>query len=662
MFGDIQDFAGVCWKEVLSLVNNAAVYIDHAASECLHWYTGDRAYLTLKDAGACSIHELSLYNFHNLKAKGAKKAVIISTSTDSLFYQRTLKLIIEKNDFEKCLVVFTAHEKVLQYTSMIPDDLMRESSYDILKGDIIHWMNDKTLTENSQVTMIFKPIFIACLKKDIFVTPPFANLMPAVDKVLIDDYVLEIEFLISSLHMLFTHYNVQEDIYSLGKLANHVANKLDNFGPAINRRKRAVDQRKVSLILIDRTLDLSTATSHNSDSILGRILCTLPHLPHHYNDVAIKMHSLSLKGEECSSSFMVPGCLANRNEELMDLLINKKQKDVLLSLNKMLIDMSSSKDSPKTSKISTRVTAHSLEKGVKKFRDSESIDSLRKNSKNLQLIAAVVQALKSNKTAQIEFVISLEKLILQNLAVSGDSSSILTQLSNIVKTRASRGLEMENLLVLLIHLYAMAGPDIKFSEQQEKALKEALACAIYEDIKKCNESDLDVELSAYYQTLLLLGVSDEQASKEAANKITDKIITILHEILHQRESLKNYKQVISKSNPREMARHVGLLEHLVTDLLDESKPTIPDLVQQKPSLLSSGFNYLTKGKLSDHPCDNPWTIIYVLGGITPDEIKTVEDIINKKGAHCTRITMGGTRLLNPLDILDKILFTNINTL
>lgn len=131
--------------------------------------------------------------------------------------------------------------------------------------------------------------------------------------------------------------------------------------------------------------------------------------------------------KECTSSFMVPGCLANDNEELMNILFNKKQKDVLLALNKMLMDMSFDKDSPKASKISTRITAHSLEKGIQKFRDTESIETLCENSKNLQLIAAIVQALKSQKTSQIEFMISLEKLILQNLAVSRDSSSILSQ-------------------------------------------------------------------------------------------------------------------------------------------------------------------------------------------------------------------------------------------
>lgn len=82
---------------------------------------------------------------------------------------------------------------------------------------------------------------------------------------------------------------------------------------------------------------------------------------------------------------MVPGCLATSDQESMDILLNKKQKDVLLTLNKMLINMSANVESPKPNKISTRISAHSLEKGIQKFRDSESIESLCKNSKNLQV-------------------------------------------------------------------------------------------------------------------------------------------------------------------------------------------------------------------------------------------------------------------------------------
>jgi hypothetical protein len=49
---------------------------------------------------------------------------------------------------------------------------------------------------------------------------------------------------------------------------------------------------------------------------------------------------------------------------------------------------------------------------------------------------------------------------------------------------------------------------------------------------------------------------------------------------------------MSKSNSYEMARHIGILERLVTDLLDKRRPDIPDLIYSSWSLLSSGFRYV----------------------------------------------------------------------
>lgn len=64
---DLNDFAHACWKDVFLEIRDAAVYIDHAAAECLHWYTGDKAHLSLKNAGAISVHELSLFNLQVVK-------------------------------------------------------------------------------------------------------------------------------------------------------------------------------------------------------------------------------------------------------------------------------------------------------------------------------------------------------------------------------------------------------------------------------------------------------------------------------------------------------------------------------------------------------------------------------------------------------------------
>lgn len=61
--GDLEQFLADTWHDIANLVRESAVYIDHAAAECLHWNTGGKIYSFLKDAGAVSVYELAMYNF-----------------------------------------------------------------------------------------------------------------------------------------------------------------------------------------------------------------------------------------------------------------------------------------------------------------------------------------------------------------------------------------------------------------------------------------------------------------------------------------------------------------------------------------------------------------------------------------------------------------------
>jgi len=79
------------------------------------------------------------------------------------------------------------------------------------------------------------------------------------------------------------------------------------------------------------------------------------------------------------------------------------------------------------------------------------------------------------------------------------------QLSNIIKTREKRGLDTDNILALLVHIYALAGTEIQFSPQQEQQLKEAITDAVFEDITKLKENTMKSKMSVYQQTLSLFG-------------------------------------------------------------------------------------------------------------------------------------------------------------
>lgn len=46
---------------------------------------------------------------------------------------------------------------------------------------------------------------------------------------------------------------------------------------------------KVSVVFVDRSLDLASVTSHNAESLLDRIQHLLPRLPGHVTDVSVDM-------------------------------------------------------------------------------------------------------------------------------------------------------------------------------------------------------------------------------------------------------------------------------------------------------------------------------------------------------------------------------------
>ncbi|KAM0736443.1 Sec1 family domain-containing protein 2 [Formica fusca] len=651
----LERFLADTWHDIANLVRESAVYIDHAATECLHWHTGGRMYSFLKDAGAVSVYELAMYNFRYVKVQNCKKATIISTSTNPAFYQRTVKMIMEKNAFNSCTIVTAAHPTVLSYEDAVP--LEDRMDYIKLKRDVKSWMSTNQQSQDCLVTILFRPIFITSIEDDLFVTPPFGDLLSPLNSELLKNSECAVDHLVSLFNSLFAYLNLKEDIYSMGKFSEYVAEKLETLPAAVNRKNNLIGTKRkgVSLIFVDRALDLCTPTSNNTESSLARILCTLPHLPHHCNDVAINMSSLFCGSQEF---FEVPGCLASKDKNLMNILIMKKQKEVLIATNKILIDIFSTKENLKP-KLATRISARSLEKFVNKLKDTDNLDVITESSKKLQVVLGIIQALTSEKTSQLDLLISLEKLVLQNIAVSRDSTSVLGQFSNIIRTREKRGLDTDNILALLVHIYALAGKEIKFSPQQEEQLKEAITDAVFEDIAKLNKNPVNNKMSVYQQTLLLFGVADDQSIKETSAKVAERIMNILHEIAQQRAFLHDYTSLMSKSSSQEIVQRVGILQQLLTDIFHPDRYEISDLQQRSPSLLSAGFNLFSKGRVKHHPCDNDWVIIYIIGGVTPEEVREAKENISLLNPNC-QITLAGSRLLNPLDIVDKFLLSSID--
>lgn len=97
----------------------------------------------------CKIVNLSYNLLQYVKVHNCKKVVIISTSTNPAFYQRTVKMILEKNAFEHCTIITAAHTSVLNYEDTVP--LEDRVDYAKLKRDVKSWMHSN---QESQVRFV----------------------------------------------------------------------------------------------------------------------------------------------------------------------------------------------------------------------------------------------------------------------------------------------------------------------------------------------------------------------------------------------------------------------------------------------------------------------------------------------------------------------------
>ena len=94
-------------------------------------------------------------------------------------------------------------------------------------------------------------------------------------------FISTLQFSISFMQKLDTH--------SISDFSQSIIFKGDsNYGTTLFQAA----EQKASLLLIDRTLDMSSAIGHHADSLLDRILRVLPGLPSHNVDVSVDMSPL----------------------------------------------------------------------------------------------------------------------------------------------------------------------------------------------------------------------------------------------------------------------------------------------------------------------------------------------------------------------------------
>lgn len=85
-----------------------------------------------------------------------------------------------------------------------------------------------------------------------------------------------------------------------------------------------------------------------------------------------------------------------------------------------------------------------------------------------------------------------------------------------------------------------------------------------------------------------------EATKDKVDSVAAHVFSVLKALSHARRDLSKYKSLLREQGPSMPAEYTPFLKQIIKDILDPSKPIIPDLLCRSSGLrdlLKSGFRY-----------------------------------------------------------------------
>lgn len=658
------------WSKICSYVNHATVFIDGSSAELLHWHGG---LLRLVNAGAVDVKEFS--SFESAK-ESQKKAVFILSSVLEGVTREILSDIIQASKFQYVVVITATSSAVHNYSrSGVSED--GPGFFEQVEERLLEWMGNMNYT--AEVFHI--PFSTISLGNSAFLMPSYSKLSPLIRSDLhqielqynnragktdqkdfetlkdLDTHCLpkELQLLykrfISSVDSLLNDLGFREDIYHMGATSRLLAIELDAYLPAKSRRKSC--QNRASAVFIDRSLDLASATSHNSETLLDKIQQALPRLQGHRTDVKVDMAPLCKVHQKRGSEVIASGCLASSlsvgsQQNHLNSLMVAKQKEALMDVNRQLVEAAATCNLPLSLKSKpTKVTADQLLSTLDLFKGNYSNISTHLDA--IQVAMATSQCLSCHKMHHYDELISVEKGLLQNLC-DPDAPSVLTQLLHILWKKDSKEYKyvysLDDVLCLLVYLYSVSGPAILEQEDEETQLQTALLERIMEEKRN---------LPPLMKSIIGEGMTERAIMSDILEDMWEKLLAVAT----AREHLQQFRSVMDPGSAVSPATQNSLMKQVVAAIFDPDKADLVDIKMISSGvkdMLKSGFG-LFRTVAKPRPSDHPLVILFIVGGVTSTEVKQIRDTVNSYKPD-TQVIVGSTCLLTPCEAVQSVLGQN----
>lgn len=661
-------FVGIAnhvWEKVCEKVKRAVVFMDCGCADSLHWVGGISKLL---QAGAINVKEFSSFE---AGLPGQTKAVFV---VSTLLKGRTADIIrdiVTLSSFQYCVVITAVSHNAHLFANNVTAELEQDLVFEQFGELLCQWMGNMNYTGE----VMHLPILMAPIVPHLFITPAYSSFFSFVPQDLklinntrpdkkkfgslndVDYHSLpfqlqtQIRSFVSSLNSVFELLQLKEECFAVGPTSRIIAGELANYSQAKQRRKHG--QFKASIVFVDRTLDLSGSVAHHGDSLVEKILNTLPKFPGLASDVKVNMVDLTaVQNNEETENMIAPGCLSQPNDPsskaLWESMLNMKHKEAVMEVRRHLVEAASKENLPIKMSLG-RVTPEQLNTYVQLFKTNLKV--LENHCGLLQLTMATAQTLRHTCYSKWDNFLAFERLLLQTLDNS-DVPCVLTQLLSIIKPHGERDAldyNLEEILVLLVYIYSVVG-ELKMDETMDKAecaVKKALVQSL------CDEPNLSQILQQ------MTGCSSaSELTSNIATDVVEQVFETLRGIARARAHMKQFKTLYSPGGNTHQAMFQPLVKQILEEIFRPDRPDTVDIEYMSgglTELLKTGFSMFMKVS-RPHPSDHPLLILFLVGGVTISEVRVIKDLVSTYKPGCQVIVLS-TRLLTPLDVT-QLIFAN----
>ena len=154
-------------------------------------------------------------------------------------------------------------------------------------------------------------------------------------------------------------------------------------------------------------------------------------------------------------------------------------------------------------------------------------------------------------------------------------------------------------------------------------------------------------------------VCEELCRREGGDKLDELVaLSVVNTVWERLEGMKSSRAGLgSYQSLNYDGEYCGLLEQLLGDIYHPARREVECLHHHAGGLgamLRSGLGWLGSAPAKPHPRENPWVILFVVGGVTASEVAASQHLVEGTGM----LTMGGTRLMSPTDALNMAFINN----